>query len=118
MLKSLMSKMLNGKGSTRILASSSLFGMDIAPLDPKNGGAKSEEVKIGIVITRIYAGSAAAEGGLRVGDHLLELDGRWTDTVEDCIAAAAQISPEQETILKVQRAGKTLLLKVRPHPGF
>ena len=120
MLKSLMSKILNGKGSTRTLASSALFGMDIAPLDSvlKSGGAKSEEVEPGIIITRIYAGSAAAEAGLHIGDRLLELDGRWTDTVEDCIAAAAQAAPGQKIVLKVQRSGKTILMTVRPHLGL
>ena len=35
--------------------------------------------------------SPAALAGIKTGDRLLTLDGRWTDTVADCYIAAGHV---------------------------
>ena len=72
----------------------------------------------GVRVTHIYSGAAAAAAGLRVGDRLLTLDDRWTDTVNDCYEAAAFVKPGQTVTLKIVRAGKEMEISVSPQPGL
>jgi hypothetical protein len=68
----------------------------------------------GVVVREVFAGSPAALAGLRTGDRLLTLDGRWTDSVLDCYDAASKLTAGSEVRAVVQRDGaeKTLTLKV------
>ena len=63
-------------------------------------------------------GSAAAEGGLKAGDRLLTLDGRWTDSVADLYSAAGYVKPGATVPVRVKRGGKELELKVKPVSGL
>jgi len=72
----------------------------------------------GVDIKEVIAGSPAAQGGLKRGDRLLTLDGRWTDTVKALYEAAAHIKPGTTVTLKVKRGGKEMPLKVTPAEGM
>jgi membrane-associated protease RseP (regulator of RpoE activity) len=72
----------------------------------------------GVAIIAVRPDSPAAKGGLKVGDRLLTLDGRWTDTMVDLFQAAAGVKPGTEVVLKVQRDGKEVKLKVAPVAGL
>jgi hypothetical protein len=93
----------------RVLAPAAQWGIRVE----KSDGDTAE----GIVIAEVFAGSAAARAGVKAGDRLLTLDGRWTDSVADCYQAAEDIKPGQAAELRLQRDGKALTLSVSPAAG-
>jgi hypothetical protein len=71
----------------------------------------------GVTLAEVMPDSPAAAAGLKKGDRLLVLDGRWTDTATDCYAAAAQVPPGTEARLLVMRDGKEKELTVKVRTG-
>ena len=104
----LIGRVLKGQGSNRVISPAALWGMEVARPDALPG----------VVVTKVYAQSAAAQAGMRAGDRILLLDGRWTDTTEDCFEAVSQIPAGQNTLLQVKRGDKTLMIHVQPHAGL
>ena len=78
----------------------------------------ADDTEAGINVTSIYPESAAARAGLKAGDRLLTIDGRWTDTVADCFQVAAAIKPGQAVQVSVQRGAAVVKLTVTPTAGF
>jgi hypothetical protein len=72
----------------------------------------------GVNVVEVLSDSAAARAGLLVGDRLLTLDGRWTDSIADLFEAASHVQPQQLSELLVRRAGQDLRMKIAPAPGF
>jgi S1-C subfamily serine protease len=72
----------------------------------------------GVKIETVFADSAAAAAGLKVGDRLLTLDGRWTDSVTDTYEAARHVKAGTATQLVVQRGDRKVELKITPRSGF
>jgi hypothetical protein len=72
----------------------------------------------GVTVKEVLAGSAAAAGGVKVGDHLLTIDGRWTDTMADLYTALAHVKPGSTVAVVVKRDGKEVELKVKPASGL
>jgi S1-C subfamily serine protease len=62
--------------------------------------------------------SPAAAAGLKPGDVLTTLDGRWTASVADTYAAAAGARPGRPVAAVVLRDGRELTLSVTPRDGF
>jgi hypothetical protein len=77
---------------------------------------KDEEA--GVDIKQVLPDSAAAVGGLKAGDRLLTLDGRWTDSVADTYLAASLIKSGTAVTVVVKRDGKEVTLTVKPAPGL
>ena len=75
--------------------------------------AKSDD---GVVVSGVSAGGPAA--GLKVGDRLVTIDGRWADTVADAYAAAAHVKPGRTVAVVVVRDGKELAVDVTPAKGL
>jgi S1-C subfamily serine protease len=71
----------------------------------------------GVTVKEVAAGSPAAAGGLKAGDRLLTLDGRWTDTLSDTFSAASFVKPGSPAVLTVKRDGKEVKLTVKPAKG-
>jgi hypothetical protein len=107
MMKLLLTRNPNAK---RVLAPAAHWGFRVT----KEG----EDEEAGVIVQQVLGGSPAAKGGLRVGDRLLTLDGRWTDTVKDCYAAAAQIPSGTAVRLMVRRGDKEVALTVTAQPGL
>ena len=61
---------------------------------------------------------AADKGGVKTGDRLLTLDGRWTDSMPDLYEAASYVRPGRTVKVKVKRDGKEVELKVTPAKGM
>lgn len=74
--------------------------------------------KAGVAIQEVLGGSAAARAGLKSGDRLLVLDGRWTDTVADTYLAASYVKAGTKAAVRIERDGKELELVVQPRPGL
>src|SRR5262245_47975411 len=50
----------------------------------------------GVTVTKVMPGGPAAAAGLKEGDRVLTIDGRWTDSVADTFNAAAGVKPGTE----------------------
>ena len=72
----------------------------------------------GVAVKEVMADSPAAAAGFKAGDRLLTLDGRWTDTVNDCYIAASMVRPGTATRASVLRDGKKLQLKLTVRAGL
>jgi hypothetical protein len=95
----------------RVLAPGALFGLNVA--EPADGLNAS-----GVPIVAVLADSPAAAAGLRVGDVLTTLDGRWTASVADTFTAAAAAVPGRPVAVVVLRDGQELTLTVTPREGL
>ena len=51
-----------------------------------------DDEEAGVTIKEVMPGSAAAAAGLKAGDRLLTLDGRWTDSLPICTRRPATSS--------------------------
>ncbi|MCS6777751.1 MAG: aspartyl protease family protein [Chloroherpetonaceae bacterium] len=96
--------------AVRVQRSAALWGLRVEK-------EKSDEAE-GVRVSRIYRGSAAEEAGLRIGDRILSIDGRWTDSVPEAYEVLAQVKPGQEVAVEILRAGQVLSVRVRPRAGF
>jgi hypothetical protein len=72
----------------------------------------------GVLVKEVLPGSAAAAAGLKAGDRVLTVDGRWTDTLADLYAAAGYLKPGATAPLAVRRDGKEMTLKIKPAAGL
>jgi PDZ domain/Aspartyl protease len=72
----------------------------------------------GVTVKEVFPGGAAAAAGLKAGDRLLTIDGRWTDSIPDLYRAAEYVKPGATAPVTVQRDGKELTLKVKPTTGL
>jgi hypothetical protein len=94
----------------RVLAPAGLWGLR---LGKPTGGLESP----GVPIVEVLPGSPAALAGLKPGDVLTTLDSRWTTSVADAYAAAADAEPGREVRVVVLRDGKEQTVTVRPADG-
>ncbi len=109
MMKTMTQGASGGKPKPKILVPAGQWGLRVEkPADDEDEGVNVAEV---------LADSAAAKAGLKVGDRLLTLDGRWTDGIADVFHAAAAIKPAQVIEAVVKRDGNKLTLKVAPSAG-
>ena len=93
----------------RVLAPSGLWGLTLG--DPVDSGA-------GVAIKTVRPGSPAEAAGLKAGDVLTALDGRWTTSIADAYAAANGATAGQAVEVVVLRDGKELKLQVKPVGGI
>lgn len=111
-LEALMGKMVaaqSGGKEPRIVGPAALWGFAV------DKAAKDEDP--GVSVTDVLADGAAAKAGLKAGDRLLTLDGRWTDTIADTYLAASLVRVGREAVLVVKRDGREVRLTVRPVRG-
>jgi hypothetical protein len=109
MMKSMMA-LTSDDGKPKVLAPGAQWGLVVDKI------AKDEEA--GVTITSVRFGSAADQAGVKVGDRLLTLDGRWTDSVADTYRAASYVKPETAAKVTIKRGVKELELIVKPRAGF
>jgi S1-C subfamily serine protease len=79
--------------------------------EPDDGGD-------GVTVAEVYAGGAADRAGLKPGDRLLTIDGRWTDSVADGFAAAETVQAGRAVEVSVRRGGALVRLRVTPSAGI
>ncbi len=74
-----------------------------------------KDEQAGVNVAEVFAGSPAAAAGLRVGDRLLTVDDRWTDSVTDCYHAAAgvRLGTPVRILIRRDKAEKEITLTVR-----
>jgi membrane-associated protease RseP (regulator of RpoE activity) len=112
-LQAMMASMMGGggaKGSVKVLAPAAQWGL-VAAKD-------NDDDDPGVTLKEVLPGSAAAAAGLRAGDRLLTLDGRWTDSVADLYAAAGHVKANTAVKVVVRRDSKEMTLTVTPAAGL
>jgi hypothetical protein len=98
------------RNAPQILAPSAQWGMLVEK--------SSDDESPGVEVRKVFAGGPADTAGIRSGDRLLTLDGRWTDSVIDFYEAISQIKPGRSVIVELRREGKPVSLKITPKPGL
>jgi hypothetical protein len=106
----LMRMLAGGPAAPKVLAPAGQWGL--------KAGKRAGDEEAGVTIREVLPGSAAAAAGLAVGDRLLTIDGRWTDSLEDLYAITAEIKPGSAVPVVVRRDGKEVELKVKPVQGL
>jgi membrane-associated protease RseP (regulator of RpoE activity) len=101
--------MLSGP-SKRTLAPAAQWGV----LATKEVGDEDD----GVDVKSVVPGSAADKAGLKRGDRVLTIDGRWTDSLADLYDAAGHVKPGAAVPVRVKRGGKELELTVTPSKGL
>jgi hypothetical protein len=86
-----------------------LWGIELAR--PADGGS-------GVVVTRVWPSSPAAEAGLRVDDRIVTVASRWTDSPAEAAAAAGFAKGDASIALEVVRDGADLKLELNPALGL
>ncbi len=111
LLKELPDRLLGPKvARRRILAPSAMLGLRLgSPI----GGVDSP----GVPITEVYKDSPADRAGLKAGDVLISLDGRWTTSVTDVFDAAGDLKPGHTAAVTILRDGQEKTLSIRPVDG-
>jgi hypothetical protein len=103
-------KMSNAKPEPKVQSAGGLWGIEVEK-DAKDSDP-------GVVVKLAYEGGAAAEAGLKPGDRVLTIDGRWTDTPAETSAAAAKAKPGTPCKVLIQRGGLEFTLMVTPRKGI
>ena len=110
MMKELMRTLMNPNKKPKVLAPAGQWGFRVAKA--------KDDAEPGVTVEEVHADTPAAKAGLKTGDRLLLLDGRWTDSVADCFAAATHVRPGAEARLLIRRDGKEQEVRVRVQAGL
>lgn len=102
-------KLAERKVEPKVVGPAGLWGLSVA---------KGDEDAAGVDVTKVFADGPAAAGGLKVGDRVLTIDGRWTDTVADAYLAASLVKPGRAVAVVVKRDGKETTVTVTPTKGY
>jgi hypothetical protein len=111
-MQAMMNKLMgaqSGKPEPAIVAPAALWGFGI--------DKEEKDDDPGVLIKEVMAGGPAALGGLKEGDKVLTIDGRWTDTIADTYTAASLVRPGRTVIVVVKRDGKEVKISVKPVKG-
>ena len=112
LMKDLPARMAGPKvAKSIVLAPRGLWGLSLG--EPE-GGLESP----GVPIKGVLEGSPVAQAGLRPGDVLVSLDGRWTTSIHDVYAAAAGVESGKVVLAVVLREGKEVTVAVTPKEGI
>jgi hypothetical protein len=98
------------KPDPKVLSAGAHWGMVVAK--------EANDEDAGVIIKKLTPKGPAATAGLKVGDRLLTLDDRWTDSVADTYSAAGHAKPGTTVKVVVRRDGKELELTVKPVAGL
>jgi Aspartyl protease/PDZ domain len=110
-MKAMMAAIMSGASDEpKVLAPAAQWGI-VAEKD-----AKDEEA--GVAVKAVLSNSPAEAAGLKAGDRLLTLGGRWTDTLVDLYTAAGYVKPGETAAVVLKRDGKEMTLKVKPASGL
>jgi hypothetical protein len=111
LLKELPARLLGPKVTHhRVLVPQGVWGLRLGePI----GGLDSR----GVPIVKVHDGSPADRAGLKPGDVLITVDGRWTTSIADVYHAAVDVEPGRRVAVVIHRDGKEITLRVTPVDG-
>lgn len=110
-MQDLMNNLMNADklNKPKTVAAAGLWGFAVDK-DKKDDDA-------GVTVKTVFAGGPADKAGLKAGDRLLTVDGRWTDSVGDTAVAVSAVKPGKAVTAVVARDGKEVKLTVTPTTG-
>lgn len=111
-MESMMRSMMAGSSTVnqpKIVGAQGLWGFTVA---------EDEDDEPGVVVKSVHADTGAAAAGLKAGDRILTLNGRWTDTIPDLHQAAGSAKVGKATIVTVKRGKDELKLTMTPVKGL
>ncbi|MDB5308306.1 MAG: serine endoprotease [Gemmataceae bacterium] len=111
-LEGLMAKLMDAQNQSKdpkILAPAAVWGLVV--------DKEKDDEDAGVVVKDVHAGGPAATAGLKAGDRVLTIDGRWTDNISDTFLAATLVKPGRAAVVVVTRDGKEVKLSVKPVKG-
>jgi hypothetical protein len=112
LLKELPDRLMGPKvAQRRVVAPSGLWGLRLGAM---TDGLQTQ----GVPIEKVLDGSAASGAGLKSGDVLCSIDGRWITSVADVYHAAARVTPQRAVTIVITRDGKELTLTIEPADGI
>lgn len=97
-------------GQAKVVGPAGLWGFAL-----KKAKADDEP---GVAVAEVYEGTPAATAGLKVGDRVLTIDGRWTDTLGDAHVAVSLVKPGRKADVTLTRDGKPMTLSITPVVGY
>ncbi|HUR53859.1 MAG TPA: PDZ domain-containing protein [Gemmataceae bacterium] len=112
-MEALTSKIMGASAASKdpaVLSPAAVWGFTLADKD-------ADDEDAGMTVKTVIEGTAASAGGLKAGDRVLTIDGRWTDTLSDTFLAASLVKPGREVAVVVKRGGKDVKLTVKPAKG-
>jgi len=105
-----MTDKLTQPGVARVYLPSQSLGIQVSKIATDDAA--------GVVISAVLPGGPAEDAGLKSGDRLLTLDGRWTDSIEDCYAALTAVESDRDVPAVVLHDGKQTTVQVKVRPGI
>jgi hypothetical protein len=108
LMRTIMNQLVQKGPDIKVQASGALWGLAVEKPDEADG----------VKVTQVYAGSAAATADLRVGDRILTIDGRWTETITDTYDILADIKVGQPVPVVIMRDGAKVEVTVKPRAGL
>lgn len=112
-MQDLMGKMMNAPNESKepkVVGAAGLWGLAL--------DKEKDDEEAGVTVKEVHKGGAAAVAGLKPGDRVLTIDGRWTDTLGDAFLAASFVKPGKSAVVTVKRDGKDVKLTVKPTKGL
>jgi membrane-associated protease RseP (regulator of RpoE activity) len=101
---------MSQKPQPKVAAPAGLWGLELTK-------SASDDAD-GVDVKMVMSGGAAAAAGLKEGDRLLTIDGRWTDSIPDAFTAASFAKPGKPVNVVIKRDGKEIKLSVSPKTGL
>jgi membrane-associated protease RseP (regulator of RpoE activity) len=112
-LQALMSSiMMSGgaKPAAKVIGPAGQWGMTVR----EEAGKDETTVKV----TKVYAKGPAAGAGIKEGDRILTIGGRWTDSLADLYTAAGLAKHGELVKVAIQRDGKEMEVSLKPILGL
>jgi hypothetical protein len=100
----------SGKPLQKVQSPTTLWGFRVERAE--------DDPEAGVVVKEVLPESPAARAELKVGDRLLELDGTWTESVEDTYRAAAGVPAGQAARMKIRRGMDEISITIVPKAGL
>ncbi len=100
---------LDERNKPRVVKPTGLWGLDV--------DKEKDDEKDGVTVKAVYADGPAAKAGVKAGDRLLTIDGRWTDSVGDAAIATSLVKVGKAVPVVVLRSGKETTLTLTPSVG-
>jgi hypothetical protein len=110
MQKAIMETVMSSSQGPKVISPAGQWGLVVQK--------KDSDSDAGVTIKEVMADSPASAAGLKVGDRMLTLDDRWTDTVLDAYLAASLAKAGTAVKVTLKRDGKEMEVTVKPAAGF
>src|SRR5438128_10297872 len=109
-MQQMMGRMFGSRPKKKLLSAAGLWGVELVKT--------ANDDLAGISVRQVWPMGAADRAGMKPGDRLLTIDGRWTESPEDAIHAASFAPPGRPVAVVVERGADRLELEVEPQPGL